>query len=105
MAVSQGSASGIAGLTLRGWAMVSSAGVLRRGSGVVSSSRGGAGLYTVNLSQATTVPAVAQVLFAGGGDVPPRVNCGGVTGTAQPCTFLDAGGNGQDRDFYVAFYE
>lgn len=101
-ALSQGTAGGLPGLTLRAWARVSSAGVLLKGVGVASVARPVTGIYTVNLSVPVAVDGTVRVL-----PLTQPVSTGEcpIGSAATVSLYGSAGGATANGDFYVEIYE
>ena len=104
------SSAALPGLTLKAWARVTSAGVLISGMNIASTSRAGAGQYTVNFTTAmATATYITRVTAAFGdpgawaaADVVQRINTKAV-GSVQ--VRLSANGAYADADFFIEVYE
>lgn len=105
MPVSQGSGGYMPGMALRAWAVVSAAGVLLKGYGVSSVSKGAAGVYTLTLSGAAisasaVMKGVVRYAYVAG------IGAGNPAGNDFSYTVrLVDGGTGADALHHVEVYE
>lgn len=103
MPVSQGSAGGLPGLTLKAWAQVSSAGVLLRGSGVSAASKSGTGAYALTLNVAVSSAAVCKINTTPGSAIATG-SASGLSASVSTYSWASPGAS-VDCGFFVEVYD